>query len=65
MIGRQTLPPHLAERNESKCCSACGQQFSIDSEPTLSVAFRRHVLEVHRPLKKPSTQAETVKSKLA
>jgi hypothetical protein len=44
------LPPHLVEsRGGVNLCSACLQAFDADSKPSISVAFKNHVLDVHRP----------------
>jgi hypothetical protein len=43
------LPPHLTERGGVKICSECKKVFPIESVPTLSQAFRTHVLTAHLP----------------
>ena len=42
------LPPYLTASHGSKCCSLCHQSFPADSKPSISTAFKQHVLEVHR-----------------
>jgi hypothetical protein len=42
------LPPYLVESRGVKRCSRCQHPFDADSKPSLSTAFKRHVLEVHR-----------------
>ena len=38
------LPPHLVEL----CCSVCKLPFDANAKPSLSAAFKLHVLSVHR-----------------
>jgi hypothetical protein len=45
----KSLPPHLVERSRIKQCSACGQAFNKEARQSLGAAFKKHVLEAHRP----------------
>jgi hypothetical protein len=47
-MARTVLPPHLVESNGVKGCSVCAQQFDATSTPSTSVAFKKHVQDVHR-----------------
>ena len=42
------LPPHLVELGGVKRCSHCQQRFDADSKPSISTAFKKHVLDIHR-----------------
>jgi hypothetical protein len=48
LLPRKPLPPNLIEAHGVKRCSVCLQTFDADSKPSISVAFEKHVLEVHR-----------------
>jgi hypothetical protein len=41
------LPPHLIESNGQQVCSLCKEPFGSDVQPSLSFAFRKHVIGVH------------------
>ena len=47
MTPKKQLPPHLIEIDGKKCCSACKRPFDMDSKPSLSAAFKTHVLSEH------------------
>jgi hypothetical protein len=42
------LPPYLITSRGVKRCSVCQQPFEADSKPSMSAAFKKHVLNVHR-----------------
>ena len=46
------LAPHLVDHRGIKVCSVCTQSFATISGPSLSVAFRKHVEEVHSEKKR-------------
>jgi len=48
-VSLPVLPPHLIEQNGKKVCSACRQEIHKASQPSLSQAFRTHVIEKHKP----------------
>ena len=58
MVGLlKKLPPHLIVSRGVKRCSDCNQAFPVDSKPSLSTAFKKHILETHRS----ATPAGTVR----
>ena len=57
-MASQVLSPHLIESKGVKRCSVCKHPFDADSRPSLSAAFKRHVIEVH----KSAMPREAVKS---
>jgi hypothetical protein len=47
-ISTKVLPPYLVEARGVKRCSHCQHPFDADSKPSLSAAFKKHVLDLHR-----------------
>jgi hypothetical protein len=47
-MANRVLPPYLIESNGTKRCSKCSTAFNADSKPSVSAAFKEHVIEVHR-----------------
>ena len=44
----RVLPAHLIESRGLNRCSLCAISFDASSKPSISAAFKKHVLEVHR-----------------
>jgi hypothetical protein len=44
-------PPHLIFSNGISRCSTCNKAFPLDSKPTLSAVFGKHIAEVHKSAK--------------
>ena len=53
-MSAQKLPPHLvsAGGDDKKKGSECGQEFTLDAQPSLSRAFVEHVKTAHPPKRK-------------